>query len=71
MPDDDGYALVRAVRALPPEQGGRTPAIALTALNRREDRTRSLTAGFNMHVTKPVDPAELTAMVASLARITR
>ena len=68
MPGDDGYALVRAVRALPPEQGGRTPAIALTALNRTEDRIRSLTAGFNMHVPKPVDPAELTAIVASLAR---
>jgi len=71
MPGDDGYALVRAVRALPPEQGGRTPAIALTALNRTADRIRSLTAGFNMHVPKPVDPAELTAIVASLARLPR
>jgi len=69
MPGDDGYALVRAVRALPPEQGGRTPALALTALNRTADRIRSLMAGFNMHVPKPVDPAELTAIVASLARL--
>ncbi|HMB36853.1 MAG TPA: ATP-binding protein [Methylomirabilota bacterium] len=71
MPGDDGYALVRAVRALPPEQGGRTPALALTALNRTADRIRSLMAGFNMHVPKPVDPAELTAIVASLARLPR
>src|SRR5262249_40845379 len=71
MPGDDGYAFVRAVRALAPEQGGRTPVIALTALNRTEDRIRSLTAGFNMHVPKPVDPAELTTIVASLARLTR
>ena len=71
MPGDDGYAFVRAVRALAPEQGGRTPVIALTALNRTEDRIRSLTAGFNMHVPKPVDPAELATIVASLARLTR
>ena len=71
MPGDDGYAFVRAVRALAPEQGGRTPVIALTALNRTEDRIRSLTAGFNMHVPKPVDPAELATIVASLARRTR
>jgi len=71
MPGDDGYAFVRAVRALAPEKGGRTPVIALTALNRTEDRIRSLTAGFNMHVPKPVDPAELATIVASLARLTR
>ena len=70
MPGDDGYTFVRTVRALAPEQGGRTPVIALTALNRTEDRIRSLSAGFNMHVSKPVDPAELTAIVASLARFT-
>jgi len=67
MPGEDGYMLIRKVRALPPEQGGKTPAVALTAFSRPEDRIRSLVAGFNIHVTKPVDPAELTAIVASLA----
>jgi signal transduction histidine kinase/CheY-like chemotaxis protein len=67
MPGEDGYTLIRKVRALPPEQGGKTPAVALTAFSRPEDRIRSLVAGFNIHVTKPVDPAELTAIVASLA----
>jgi len=67
MPGEDGYTLIRKVRALPPEQGGKTPAVALTAFSRPEDRIRSLVAGFNIHATKPVDPAELTAIVASLA----
>jgi signal transduction histidine kinase/CheY-like chemotaxis protein len=67
MPGLDGYTLIRKVRALPPEQGGKTPAVALTAFSRPEDRIRSLMAGFNIHVSKPVDPAELTAIVASLA----
>jgi signal transduction histidine kinase len=67
MPGSDGYTLIRKVRALPPEQGGKTPAVALTAFSRPEDRIRSLMAGFNIHVSKPVDPAELTAIVASLA----
>jgi len=67
MPGQDGYTLIRKVRALLPEQGGKTPAVALTAFSRPEDRIRSLRAGFNIHVSKPVDPAELTAIVASLA----
>jgi signal transduction histidine kinase/CheY-like chemotaxis protein len=67
MPGSDGYTLIRKVRALPPEQGGKTPAVALTAFSRPEDRIRSLMAGYNIHVSKPVDPAELTAIVASLA----
>jgi len=67
MPGVDGYTLIRKVRALAPEQGGKTPAVALTAFSRPEDRIRSLMAGFNIHVSKPVDPAELTAIVASLA----
>ena len=71
MPGDDGYALVRSVRTLAPEQGGRTPAIALSALNRAEDRIRSLRAGFNVHVAKPVDLTELATIVASLTRLTR
>ena len=67
MPDEDGYALIRKVRALPPERGGRTPAVALSALSRAEDRVSSLEAGFQVHLAKPVAPAELVAAVASLA----
>ena len=67
MPGEDGYSLIRRVRALNAEQGGRTPAIALSAYGRREDRLLAIAAGFSMHVPKPVDPAELTALVASLA----
>jgi PAS domain S-box-containing protein len=67
MPDEDGYDLIRRVRALPADRGGRTPAAALTAFARAEDRTRALRAGYQTHVAKPVEPAELTAVVASLA----
>jgi signal transduction histidine kinase len=67
MPGQDGYTLIRKVRALEPELGGKTPAVALTAFSRPEDRIRSLGAGFNIHVSKPVDPGELTAIIASLA----
>jgi CheY-like chemotaxis protein len=67
MPEEDGYTFMRKVRSLPPEQGGVTPAAALTAFARAEDRTRALRAGYQTHVAKPVEPAELTAVVASLA----
>lgn len=67
MPGEDGYTFIRRVRALPPESGGRTPAAALTAFARSEDRRRALIAGFQSHVTKPVEPMELVAVVASLA----
>jgi CheY-like chemotaxis protein len=67
MPGEDGYALMRRIRALDPASGGRVPAIALTAYGRREDRLHAITAGFSMHVPKPVDPAELVTLVASLA----
>jgi signal transduction histidine kinase/ActR/RegA family two-component response regulator len=67
MPGLDGYTLLRRVRALDPDQGSKTPAVALSAYNRPEDRIRSLRAGFNLHVSKPVDPNELAAIVASLA----
>ena len=68
MPDEDGYELMRKVRALPAQQGGKTPAIALTAYARTEDRLRALRAGYQMHVTKPVELAELAAVMASLVR---
>lgn len=66
MPDEDGYELIKRVRALAVEDGGRVPAIALTAYARTEDRLRALRAGYQMHVTKPVDLPELVAVMASL-----
>ncbi|HJQ33597.1 MAG TPA: ATP-binding protein [Pyrinomonadaceae bacterium] len=68
MPDEDGYQLVRKIRARPAEQGGRVPAIALTAYARTEDRLQALRAGYHMHVPKPVELAELVAVVSSLVR---
>jgi hypothetical protein len=67
MPGEDGYSLIHKVRALDADRGGNTPAVALTAYGRTQDRTRSLSVGYNMHVPKPVDPGELTAIIASLA----
>jgi CheY-like chemotaxis protein len=67
MPEEDGYSLIRNVRALDPGNGGKTPAVALTAYGRTQDRMQSLTAGYSMHVPKPVDPGELTTIIASLA----
>ncbi len=68
MPGESGYALIRQIRALPPDAGGATPAVALTAYARSEDRMQAILAGFQHHVAKPVEPAELIAMVASLTR---
>lgn len=67
MPGMDGYSLIRRIRALDPGQGGKTPAVALSAFSRPEDRVRSMMAGFNIHVSKPADFRELAAIVASLA----
>lgn len=67
MPDEDGYDLIRRVRALGQDNGGATPALALTAFARSEDRQRAFMAGFQLHVAKPVEPSELVAVVASLA----
>ncbi|MEP1079174.1 PAS domain S-box protein [Leptolyngbya sp. PL-A3] len=66
MPGEDGYMLIRQVRALPPKQGGSVPAIALTAYARTEDRIKALSSGFNSHVPKPVEPAEFITVVANL-----
>ncbi len=68
MPGEDGYSLLRRVRLLTPEEGGLTPAAALTAYAGTEDRMRALAAGFQIHVPKPVQPAELAVVVSSLAR---
>jgi len=67
MPGDDGYVLIRKVRALRPEEGGHVRALALTAYARSEDRALALEAGFHTHIAKPVDPLELTALIAGLA----
>lgn len=67
MPGENGYDLIRRLRALPQESGGKVPAIALTAYARVEDRLRALRAGFQMHVSKPVELAELVTVVASVA----
>lgn len=67
MPEMDGYDFLRRLRALPAEKGGRTPAVALTAFARSEDRTRAMLAGYQVHVAKPVEPQELLASVASVA----
>lgn len=65
MPGEDGYWLMQHVRALPGERG-RTPAIALTALARNEDRTRAIEAGYQLHLAKPVELDELQAQLAML-----
>jgi len=68
MPGSDGYELIREVRRLPAARGGRIAAIALTAYTRTEDRLQALRAGYDMHVPKPVELAELVAVAASVAR---
>jgi CheY-like chemotaxis protein len=67
MPGMDGYEFMRQIRALPPEKGGRVPAATLTARVVTGDRLESLRAGFQSHVAKPVEPAELVEVVAALA----
>jgi PAS domain S-box-containing protein len=67
MPDENGYELIRKIRALAPERGGSVPAIALTAYAGAKDRRRALLAGFHTHLTKPVEPDELLAVVSSLS----
>jgi len=67
MPGEDGYSLIRKLRAMSPADGGTTPAVALTAHAQVEDRLHALSAGFSMHVPKPVEPDELASIVASLA----
>jgi CheY-like chemotaxis protein len=68
LPEEDGYALVRQLRALPPDAGGGIPAVALTAYATADDRTRALAAGFQLHLPKPIDPEALRVSVSRLAR---
>lgn len=67
MPVEDGYALMRRIRDRQPGEGGLTPAIALTAYARPEDRAKTLEVGYQAHVTKPVDPGKLMTAIAALA----
>jgi CheY-like chemotaxis protein len=67
MPEEDGYSLLRKLRALPDAEGGRVPALAVTAFARKEDHDRALLNGFQLHMTKPISPAALSAAVAQLA----
>jgi PAS domain S-box-containing protein len=66
MPGEDGYSLIRQLRSQPPEQGGKIPAAALTAFARVEDRMRAIQEGYQLHLPKPIEPAELATVVASL-----
>jgi CheY-like chemotaxis protein len=67
MPGEDGVTFVRRLRALPPERGGLTPAAALTAHAGPQERAMALAAGYQLHIPKPVDPAELLRAIVALA----
>jgi CheY-like chemotaxis protein len=67
MSEGDGYDLIRKVRALDAERGGRIPALALSAYARVEDRASALSAGYHQHAAKPIEPTDLAAAVATLA----
>ena len=67
MPQEDGYSLIRQVRSQPPELGGNIPAAALTAYARAEDRMRAIQEGYQLHLPKPIEAAELATVVARLA----
>jgi PAS domain S-box-containing protein len=69
MPTVDGYEFMRMLRRLPRDQGGKTPAIALTAFARSEDRTRAMIAGYQVHLSKPIEAPELIATVANAAGV--
>jgi signal transduction histidine kinase/CheY-like chemotaxis protein len=71
MPGEDGYSLIRRIRALAPDRGGRVPAVALTGYVKPEDRVRALAAGFQTHVPKPADPDELALVIVRLAGLSR
>jgi PAS domain S-box-containing protein len=67
LPNEDGYAFIRKIRALSPEAGGQTPALAFTAFARDEDRDHALSCGYQMHLPKPADPGQVVKALASLA----
>ncbi|MDF0556202.1 PAS domain S-box protein [Kamptonema sp. UHCC 0994] len=71
MPIEDGYSLIRKVRALEAFEGEHLPALAITAYAREQDRSQALAAGFDAHIAKPVEPEQLVAVLANLAVIAR
>ncbi|MBE9206248.1 PAS domain S-box protein [Nostoc sp. LEGE 06077] len=68
MPGEDGYSLIRRIRKLAADQGGKIPAIALTAYAKNEDSQQALAAGFQKHLAKPIEPSQLAITIASLLR---
>jgi len=66
MPEQDGYELIRKLRAMPPEKGGRIPAIALTGYASKKDRERALAAGYHQHIAKPIEQADMIKAIAAL-----
>jgi CheY-like chemotaxis protein len=70
LPGEDGYVLMRTIRSIEAERAASIPAVALTAYAGLEERQRALQAGYHLHVPKPVEPAELVAVVANLVRLT-
>lgn len=66
LPDASGYELLEAIRRLPDEDGGQTPAIALTALHTSYDRARSLMSGFKLHLSKPIEPERLGQIIGGM-----
>jgi PAS domain S-box-containing protein len=67
MPDEDGYSLLKRVRSLPKDKGGNVPALALTAYTKEEDREQAIKAGFQMHLSKPLD---ITALLKAVSQLT-
>jgi CheY-like chemotaxis protein len=70
LPDQDGYALIRAVRLLEPDQGGAVPAIAATAYASAREREKALSAGYGWHLAKPLDPDLVIAAVLAASNRT-
>jgi CheY-like chemotaxis protein len=71
MPHEDGYSLIRRVRALPADRGGTVPAIALTSYASARERGKALAAGFQLHVAKPIEAVELAAAIARVVQSSR
>jgi CheY-like chemotaxis protein len=67
MPGENGYRLIRRIRALPSARGGQIPAVAVTAYAREEDRLQALSAGFQRHIPKPIEPKQLLKVIVQLA----
>jgi CheY-like chemotaxis protein len=67
MPEVDGYTLIQQIRALPPEQGGQLPAIAVTAYATEDDRQRAIASGYQQHLIKPLEPEQLAEAIVAIA----